>query len=197
MFSKKKRSQWFKFDLKAPRKVWALQPWKYVLYQYKLWLANQTPNILWYPPPNNSHGICIRNSVIIVAGVYELKSCFCATLSQHFNVYKNNYSPLYRWLSVNVYLAASRFGEYQPLTTSTSVDICWLFLYPFKILFDHFILPSTTFFSFFFFASLVLRLGDFSPLLLPVFSLSLSICIINKCRSSKIYSLTRKAFPDR
>lgn len=151
MFSKKKRSQWFKFDLKALRKVWALQPWKYVLYQYKLWLANQTPNILWYPPPNNSHGICIRNSVIIVAGVYELKSCFCATLSQHFNIYKNNYSPLYRWLSVNIYLTASRFGEYQPLTTSTSVDICWLFLYPFKILFDHFILPSTTFFSFFFF----------------------------------------------
>ena len=177
--------------------VWPLQPWKYVLYQYKLWLANQTPNILWYPPPNNSHGICIRNSVIIVAGVYELKSCFCATLSQHFNVYKNNYSPLYRWLSVNVYLAASRFGEYQPLTTS----LRWIFVDYFSILLKFF---STILFShrqpfspFFFFASLVLRLGDFSPLLLPVFSLSLSICIINKCRSSKVYSLTRKAFPDR
>ena len=36
----------------------------------------------------------------------------------------NNYSPKWRWLVVDIYLAASRLGKYPLLATSTSVNSC-------------------------------------------------------------------------
>ena len=37
----------------------------------------------------------------------------------------NNYSPKWRWLAMDIYLAASRLGKYPTLATDTEVNSCF------------------------------------------------------------------------
>ena len=83
--------------------------------QSALWLAVQTPDILWYSPPGNSRGICARKYCNRWRNNEFEKSSFCAILSHCFGIYYNNYSPQCRWLVVDIYLTT--------LATSTSVRI--------------------------------------------------------------------------
>ena len=74
-------------------------------------------------------------NVVLFSGINELKSSFCAMLivlvytktTIHHSVggYSYNYSPKWRWLALDIYLAASRLGKYPPLATNTEVNSCF------------------------------------------------------------------------
>ena len=51
-----------------------------------LWLASQTPNILCHSPSSNSRGELLPTTIVIVTGINELKSSFCAILSHCFGI---------------------------------------------------------------------------------------------------------------
>ena len=109
------------------------------------WLARQTPNILCYYSANCDNiqiwswwsrylsSVGNRYPAIYVASYLgrksEVKKCrqkdlkmFRVLLSICWII--NNYSPKWRWLALDIYLAASRLGKYPPLATSTSVNSC-------------------------------------------------------------------------
>lgn len=80
-------------------------------------LTTQCLCILFYSPQATHVGFSPKN-MVIVAGMDELKSAFCASLSHCFiiHVYLYNYSLECWWLAVDIYLAVSHFVNihYQP-----------------------------------------------------------------------------------
>ena len=80
-------------------------------------MAPQTPNIHCYSPPRNLRGICAS-----FVGINALKHRFHVVYS------KENYSLRCRWLTVNLYLAASQFSKHQSPAT-TLVNSCYISLY--------------------------------------------------------------------
>lgn len=80
-------------------------------------LTTQCLCILFYSPQATHVGFSPKN-MVIVAGIDELKSAFCASLSHCFiiHVYLYSYSLECWWLAVDIYLAVSHLVNihYQP-----------------------------------------------------------------------------------